>query len=70
MKAENLKALMNLCHDKTDLPTRAMLFAGGEVIRTRGWENFDELAGKVFCAMLDAARQDATVQPRDYVVEE
>lgn len=57
MKANRLKGLLTSCHDKTDLPTPAMLEAGAKALAfflEDGDFSDREIAREIWTAMLDA----------------
>jgi len=76
MLANQLKGLLTSCPDKTDLPTRGMVWAGAKAIleQTIGGAEYGtvldhaeakDLAEAVWNAMLAALRRDGHIQPKD-----
>ncbi|CAG1010354.1 hypothetical protein MYXO_04003 [Myxococcaceae bacterium] len=67
MKADKLKALLLKCHDKTDLPTPAMLTAGADALADSypysDGLNDPETIRRIWFAMLNALRQDGIRRP-------
>ena len=72
MLSEELKGLLTTCHDKADLPTRAMVDAGLDVLaQNYGLDDItdQEIVRLIWCSMLDELRGGSIRLPFSAVKE-